>query len=228
MSRSYGNNQSGYPNSGNPYMQGPNSQSGNPYAQSGPGMPSGNSGVAQYPSSNPQQFGGNPYAQNSGAAGFGYPPQSGPNPNQGMPYPSQGNYPVQQPQGGPNPNQWTPHPAQQPQSGPYPPQGNYPVQQPQGGPNPNQWTPHPAQQPTGARNDPISISNNRGPMINDQRMSKLNQIAQRYEINPQIVPRLQALADCEVVVLCDDSGSMNSQLKGSHQTRWDELKTVSG
>ena len=64
------------------------------------------------------------------------------------------------------------------------------------------------------------------PMSNDFRSPKLNQVIQRYEINQQYAARLQALGNCEIVILCDDSGSMNAQLHGTNQTRWDELKSV--
>ena len=62
-----------------------------------------------------------------------------------------------------------------------------------------------------------------GHMQNSQR---LNQVVQQYEINPQFAARLQALAAFEIVILCDDSGSMNTPLQGSNQTRWEELKSV--
>jgi hypothetical protein len=54
----------------------------------------------------------------------------------------------------------------------------------------------------------------------------LNQVAQQYQIHPSFAARLHALGNYEVVVLCDDSGSMNTQIQGTNQTRWDELKSV--
>ena len=63
-------------------------------------------------------------------------------------------------------------------------------------------------------------------MSNDQRAQRLNQVIQQYEINQQFAARLQALGNCEIVLLCDDSGSMNTPIQGTNQTRWDELKTV--
>ena len=65
-----------------------------------------------------------------------------------------------------------------------------------------------------------------GSMPNDQRSQQLNQVIQRHEINQQFAARLQALGNCEIVLLCDDSGSMNTPLDGSNQTRWEELKSV--
>jgi hypothetical protein len=63
-------------------------------------------------------------------------------------------------------------------------------------------------------------------MSNEQRSNRLNQVAQQYEIHPQFAARLQALGNYEVVLLCDDSGSMNTVIQGTNQTRWDELKSV--
>jgi hypothetical protein len=63
-------------------------------------------------------------------------------------------------------------------------------------------------------------------MSNDQRSQRLNQVAQQYQINPQFTARLHALGNYEVVLLCDDSSSMNTPIQGTHQTRWDELKSV--
>lgn len=63
-------------------------------------------------------------------------------------------------------------------------------------------------------------------MSNEQRSQRLNQVAQQYNIHPQFAARLHALGNYEVVVLCDDSGSMNTPLQGTNQTRWDELKSV--
>jgi hypothetical protein len=61
---------------------------------------------------------------------------------------------------------------------------------------------------------------------NDQRSQKLNQVAQKYNIHPTFAARLNALGNYEVVILCDDSGSMNTPIQGTNQTRWDELKSV--
>ncbi|CAF1563811.1 unnamed protein product [Rotaria sp. Silwood1] len=63
-------------------------------------------------------------------------------------------------------------------------------------------------------------------MPNDPRGQRLNQVIQQYEINQQFAARLYALGNCEVVLLCDDSGSMNTPLQGTNQTRWDELKSL--
>lgn len=61
---------------------------------------------------------------------------------------------------------------------------------------------------------------------NNQGSQRLNQVAQQYEINPQFAARLHALGNYEVVILCDDSSSMNTPIQGTNQTRWDELKSV--
>ncbi len=200
MSGPYGNNQGGYGGSGNPYAQGSNPQGGNPYPQGGYGVSGGSGGPGGYPSSGQQPYGSNPYNQSTGPSGAGYPSsQSGGYPPQSGGYPPQsGGYP--------------------PQSGGYPPQsGGYP---PQSGGYPGQQPPHPSQ--GGYQGNQQSG----GFAPNDPRAQRLTQVIQQYEINPQFAARLQALGNCEIVVLCDDSGSMNTPLQGSNQTRWDELKTV--
>jgi len=171
---------------------------------------------------NPQ--GGNPYAQGGyGVSGGGYPPQGGGYPPQGGGYPPQGGaYP---PQGGGYPPQGGAYP---PQGGGYPPQGGaYP---PQTGGYPGQQPPHSSQ---GGYSEYQQSSGSSGPGAsgggfapNDPRAQRLNQVIQQYEINQQFAARLHALGNCEIVILCDDSGSMNTPLQGSNQTRWDELKSV--
>ncbi|CAF1564170.1 unnamed protein product, partial [Didymodactylos carnosus] len=54
----------------------------------------------------------------------------------------------------------------------------------------------------------------------------LLQIASKYEINRQWEQRLRLLEDFEIILLCDDSGSMKSTLGNSSKTRWDELKQL--
>jgi len=85
---------------------------------------------------------------------------------------------------------------------------------------------YPGGQQTGGFGGPGMGPNTGGIMSNDQRAQRLNQVIQQYEINQQYASRLQALGTCEIVILCDDSGSMNTPLQGSNQTRWDELKSV--
>jgi hypothetical protein len=60
----------------------------------------------------------------------------------------------------------------------------------------------------------------------DQYSQRLNQVAQHYNIHPQFADRLHALSNYEVIVLCDDSTSMNTPIHGTNQTRWEELKSV--
>ncbi|CAF2978143.1 unnamed protein product [Rotaria socialis] len=238
MQGSQGHNPGGFGGSGNPYGQ----STGNPYGPSS-GNPNAPGGPGGYPPSGQQSYGNNPYGSNSSGPGSrypppqgggypsqggGYPPQSGGYPPQGGGYPPQsGGYP---PQGGGYPQQGGGYPPQSggypPQSGGYPPQsGGYPPQsggypQQPGGyePRPSGYPPqgggYPGQPPQG------------GFMSNDQRAQQLNQLAQRYEISPQIAARLNILANCEIVLLCDDSGSMNTPLQGTNQSRWDELKSV--
>jgi hypothetical protein len=215
MSSPYGSNQGQHGGTGNPYTQGSNPQGGNPYTQPGYGTSGGGTGPGGYPSSGQPPYGGSPYAQNTGAPGIGYPPsQTGAYPPQGGAYPPQGGaYP---PQGGAYPPQSGGYPSQ---TGGYPPQtGGYPGQQPSRQPQ----SAYPEVPQGGGFGGP----NTGGLMSNDQRAQRLNQVVQQYEIDKQFAARLNALANCEIVVLCDDSGSMNTPIQGSNQTRWDELKSV--
>ncbi len=61
---------------------------------------------------------------------------------------------------------------------------------------------------------------------NDARMAHLEPLIQKYEISQSVVARLHALENCEVVILVDDSGSMNMPLQGTNETRWDEMRRV--
>ena len=61
----------------------------------------------------------------------------------------------------------------------------------------------------------------------DPRMGRLQPIIDRYEMTDSVTQRLKTLEECEIVVLVDDSGSMNMPLQGTNETRWDEMKKVS-
>ena len=174
-----------------------NPQGGNPYA------PGSQSQAGNPYAQGPQSQAGNPYAQSGYGMPGGYPPSSGQQPYGNSPYAQgPGGY------GGGYP----------PQTGGYPPQGGSYAPAP-GGPYP---------QPQGGYSgaNPGMNQNPGGFMPMEQRNQRLNQVIQQYEINQQFASRLQALANCEIVVLCDDSGSMNATLQGTNQTRWDELKKV--
>jgi hypothetical protein len=69
-------------------------------------------------------------------------------------------------------------------------------------------------------------SNSGNNMSNNQHSQRLNQVAQQYDIHPLFTARLHALGNYEVIILCDDSSSMNTPIQGTNQTRWDELKSV--
>lgn len=60
----------------------------------------------------------------------------------------------------------------------------------------------------------------------DPRWSRLQPITQRYEISQAAAARIRILENCEVVILVDDSGSMNMPLQGSSETRWDEMRRL--
>ena len=59
-------------------------------------------------------------------------------------------------------------------------------------------------------------------------IDKIKNIINHYEISPFFANKLSNLIGIEIVLLCDDSGSMNSSgsyniLKGKTYTRWEEL-----
>ena len=55
---------------------------------------------------------------------------------------------------------------------------------------------------------------------------KIMELINRYEIDPLFSEKLELLNDFEIVLLLDDSGSMNTPLNDNtkYDTRWDELK----
>lgn len=59
-------------------------------------------------------------------------------------------------------------------------------------------------------------------IVND----RIRAIAGRYEIGDALAQRLNILQQFEIVVLCDDSGSMNTPVDGTTGTRWDELRSI--
>ena len=66
-----------------------------------------------------------------------------------------------------------------------------------------------------------------------QRMHRLKDICQQYEINMDSVTDLRKLDEYEIVIIADDSGSMRAPLPNNDpfsppKTRWDELKSTLG
>ena len=56
---------------------------------------------------------------------------------------------------------------------------------------------------------------------------KIHNLISKYEIDNLFSEKLDVLSNYEIVLLIDDSGSMNTPLVDSiHNTRWDELKEV--
>jgi hypothetical protein len=140
-----------------------------------------------------------------------YPPQQQP----GYPPPQQG-YPPQQP-GFPPPQQpGYPPPQQQgypPQQQGYPPQqGGYPAGQM---PPPQPYSP--------AGGPPPGAANAYGATPLDQ---AIGDFAMQNEIKPAYIPLLRRLVDYDVVVICDDSGSMSGPAdpEDPSLSRWAELK----
>ena len=65
--------------------------------------------------------------------------------------------------------------------------------------------------------------------------SKFDKLVQMYELNPKVASQLkEVLSTCEIVLVCDDSGSMSSKVVEPGQdptvvnqvTRWSELKKL--
>ena len=54
----------------------------------------------------------------------------------------------------------------------------------------------------------------------------LGLIARKYEIKPSMAARLKALRNYEIVIVCDDSGSMSTGIEGPERTRWDRLRNI--
>jgi hypothetical protein len=54
----------------------------------------------------------------------------------------------------------------------------------------------------------------------------IERLAQHYEIRPELANRIHVLEDYELVILCDDSGSMNIPIHGTTTTRWDECRQL--
>ena len=53
---------------------------------------------------------------------------------------------------------------------------------------------------------------------------RLHELSLRYEIRQELAQRLRKLEDYEIIIVCDDSGSMKTEIDGTNRTRWDELK----
>lgn len=67
-------------------------------------------------------------------------------------------------------------------------------------------------------------SNQREYLANRRELDeKLSIIAEKYQIQPEMMKRLRALKDYEIVIVCDDSGSMNTPLRHQEKTRWNQL-----
>ncbi|UJR27722.1 hypothetical protein I4U23_008999 [Adineta vaga] len=54
----------------------------------------------------------------------------------------------------------------------------------------------------------------------------IERFAQYYEIDSKLVSRIQMLEDYDLVILCDDSGSMNTPIHGTTTNRWDECRQM--
>lgn len=54
--------------------------------------------------------------------------------------------------------------------------------------------------------------------------SRIQSAARKYEIRAADIDRLRKLKNFDVVILCDDSGSMNTPIDETTTTRWDHLR----
>ena len=54
----------------------------------------------------------------------------------------------------------------------------------------------------------------------------LDAVARKYEIKKSMAERLLILREFEIVIVCDDSGSMMTTVDGTQRTRWDELCSI--
>jgi hypothetical protein len=74
-------------------------------------------------------------------------------------------------------------------------------------------------------NDMVDIDLNDNQRLS--RKDKLSFLIKKYKINEIFSEKLDNLMDYETILLCDDSGSMNTKIKNKHfNTRWDELKYI--
>lgn len=71
------------------------------------------------------------------------------------------------------------------------------------------------------------------PELDDIRLGLFEVVCKDYEINNEFALKLRNLEGFEIVIICDDSGSMNTPVTtpgsnpfGKLPTRWDELKTT--
>ena len=74
----------------------------------------------------------------------------------------------------------------------------------------------------------IMLQENYDENYNQSKYLKIKNLIEKYEIAPLFSEKLEILKDFEIVLLLDDSGSMNTPLNdgSTHMTRWDELKSV--
>ncbi|CAF2510985.1 unnamed protein product [Rotaria sp. Silwood2] len=52
---------------------------------------------------------------------------------------------------------------------------------------------------------------------------RLRELTLKYEIRQELGEYLRKLEEYEIIILCDDSGSMTTTVDGTDRTRWDEL-----
>lgn len=65
------------------------------------------------------------------------------------------------------------------------------------------------------------------PVKDDSRKKQLiENFSQHFELPSELANRIGILEKYDLVVLCDDSGSMNTPIHGTTTNRWDELRQM--
>ncbi|CAF4228861.1 unnamed protein product, partial [Adineta steineri] len=81
---------------------------------------------------------------------------------------------------------------------------------------------------TGMSASEINELNQSGDILLQRQISSddaiICEISRKYKILPEMANHLRGLRDYEIVIVCDDSGSMKTEVDDTERTRWDELR----
>jgi len=89
---------------------------------------------------------------------------------------------------------------------------------------PPAYSPPEGQQLGQAASAPPPVVSSQPSRTIEQKRQMLDQLASDHDINPSFKDKLWQINETHIILLCDDSGSMNAQVDGQTKTRWDELK----
>lgn len=89
---------------------------------------------------------------------------------------------------------------------------------------PPAYSPTDGQQLGQAASAPPPVLSSQPSRTIEQKRQMLDQLASDHDINPSFKDKLWQINETHIILLCDDSGSMNAQVDGQTKTRWDELK----